>query len=255
MVGIRAGSPGLNTTQRIELQVMQRLAREVDNVARELGGSIGATVSAHVTIRVNLAVQHMLGAARFSRDVGDVEQANVDQPLGPFWDGLFQYATACVFASCAALEAYANELFFDREKAFPGYSTDLLNQLWEVFEQKPTLDKFAFAIALRNRPVMDRGSRPYQDVSALIDLRHGLTHFKPEWENEAVRHEKLSKRLAPFIQPSIWLNTDRFLFPRSWATHQATSWAVKSTLAFCGEFEAAAGLESKFDKFADRLSP
>jgi hypothetical protein len=54
-----------------------------------------------------------------------------------FWDEILHNSIACVFASTASLEAFANELFDDRANVFPGYSTELLDKLWETFEMKP----------------------------------------------------------------------------------------------------------------------
>jgi hypothetical protein len=211
-------------------------------------------MEANATFLVNLSVQHMLGAARFSRSVGEIERKHEGEQFGEFWEEIFHISSACVFASVAALEAYANELFFDRAKVFPGYSSPLLDRLWETFEQKSITEKFEFALLLRNRETMNRGARPHQDAVALIDLRNGLMHFKPEWENEAERHEKTSRQLHARFSPSPFLS-DRLLFPRRWATHSCTKWAVESSLAFCNEFGRLAGLDSRFNAFADRLTP
>jgi hypothetical protein len=208
----------------------------------------------NATYLVNLSVQHMLGAARFSRSVGEIERKHAGAEFGEFWEEIFHISSACIFASVAALEAYANELFFDRAKVFPGYSSPLLDRLWETFEQRSITEKFEFALLLRNRQTMNRGARPYQDVAALIDLRNGLMHFKAEWENEAERHEQISRRLHARFSPSPFL-PDRLVFPRRWATHSCTKWAVESCLAFSKEFEQLASLDSRFDVFADRLTP
>src|SRR5258706_2586528 len=56
----------------------------------------------------------MLAAARFSREVGAIENENKGQPWGEFWGGIFHRATACILTSVASLEAHANELFSDR---------------------------------------------------------------------------------------------------------------------------------------------
>jgi hypothetical protein len=216
-------------------------------VIEGVGSATGeaATVVATATFRMNFAVQHMLAAARFSRQVLELEREHQGEAFGPFFDDILHHATACIFAASASLEAYANELFFDRATAFPDYSSELLDKLWEIFEQKPTLDKFGFALLLRDRPKMDRGARPYQDVTALIELRNALTHFKPEWDNEAVRHRDVSERLRGRFIPSSFLD-DALIFPRAWATHGCTKWAVESCLAFATEFERLAQLPVKY---------
>jgi hypothetical protein len=119
-----------------------------------------------------------LAAARFSRIVAGIETGYAGREFGDFWDEILHNSIACVFASTASLEAYANELFDDRANVFPGYSTELLDKLWETFEMKPILEKFEFALTLSGKPTLDRGAKAYQHAAAMIDLRNALTHFK-----------------------------------------------------------------------------
>lgn len=204
-----------------------------------------ATVSATASVRVNLAVQQMLAASRFSRQVGELERTNASQPFGPFWEEILHNGIAAILACASSMEAYANELFTDRATAFPSFAAPLLDNLWEAYERKSTLEKFKFALLLRNKPNFDEGAKAYQNVKVLIDLRNALVHFKPEWDTEANAHEKLSKKLAGKFTPSPFLN-DSLIFPRRWATHAGTCWAVQSCLDFAREFERLADLPPKY---------
>lgn len=212
--------------------------------------AVGITVGAPVagtppmTIRVNLAVQHMLAAARFSREVGNLELQHKGQELGAFWDSILHFAIACILTTVASLEAYANELFSDRNTLFP--APELMHNLWETYEQKPILEKFEFALLLLRKPSMDRGAGSYQDIKALIDLRNALTHFKPEWMNEADEHAKISARLFSKIEGSPFFPASEILFPRRWAGHSCTLWAVSNAIAFVKDFERLAGLPAKY---------
>ena len=205
-----------------------------------------ATVSITAKIRVNLAVQHMLAAARFSREVGQLEEQHRGEQFGEFWESILHHATACVLTAVASLEAYANELFTDRSSLFPAYSPELMNNLWETYEQKPILQKFEFALLLLRKPVMDSGAGSYQDIKVLIDLRNALTHFKPEWLSEATEHAKVSAKLKPKIKGSPFLAESELLFPRRWSSHSCTSWAVNSAVAFANDFERLAGFSAKY---------
>jgi hypothetical protein len=160
---------------------------------------------------------------------------------------LFQFATACVLTSVASLKAYANELFSDREKVFSAYPPELLHNLWETYEQKSILEKYEFALLLLRKPALDRGARPCQGVEVLIELRNALTHFKPEWMNEADEHAKMSKKLVSKVDGSVFLQASELLFPRRWTSHSGTSWAVNSALASARQFEANGGLPSKYN--------
>jgi hypothetical protein len=72
---------------------------------------IGIKVEINASVRMNFAVQHLMGAARFSRRVGEIERQHQGQPFGEFWDEILHTATACVFAAVASLEAYVNETY------------------------------------------------------------------------------------------------------------------------------------------------
>jgi hypothetical protein len=221
------------------------------NISAEVVDATGAkaiaTATATAIHRVNLAVRHLLAAAHFSRQVGALERENSGQQFGAFWEIIFYNATACIFATVASLEAYANELFSDRNTLFPEYSSELMDNLWGTYEQKPILEKFEFALLLLRKPKIDRGAQPYQDIKVLIDLRNALTHFKPEWISEADEHAKISAKLEPKIQGSPFLATSELLFPRRWAGHSCTSWATNSAIAFAKDFERLAGLPAKYD--------
>jgi hypothetical protein len=178
------------------------------------------------------AEAHMLAAVRFSRMVGEAERSGAPDVGMQILD----CATACIFASVAALEAYANEFFSMMRDVFPGYSARLLEKLWETFEMKPLLDKFQFALLLKGCPEFETGARPYQDVAVLIDLRNALVHFKPEWESEAVQHQKLSAKLRGKFAPSPLVSEERPVFPERWATEPCTTWAVNSAIDFAHLF-------------------
>lgn len=224
-------------------------------VVSAAGTAMGiSSASAVIRTRFNLAVQQMMAAARFSRMVAVVENNNRDQPFGDFWDEILQLSMACVFSSVASIESYANELFADRETAFPGNQPRVMDKLWELYEQKRIIEKFEIAVWLREKSPMNTGDNVYQEMKLLIDLRNALVHFKPEWSDEEDDHKRLSNRLrGRRFTPSPFLD-DKLLFPRRWATHSCTRWAVKSALAFAVSFEVAADLPPKYSRdFRDRL--
>jgi hypothetical protein len=91
--------------------------------------------------------------------------------------------------------------------------------MWDVYETKPSLEKFEFALLLRGRPALESGKAPYQDITALTKLRNGLIHFKPESSDAIVEHAKLSKILKDRAVHSPFWNASEILFPRAWASH------------------------------------
>jgi hypothetical protein len=79
---------------------------------------------------------------------------------------------------------------------------------------------------------MDVKTNPNKDIAALVALRNGLTHFKPEWDDEAKRHKELSNKLQGHFAPSPFL-PDQSLFPAG-GLHTAAPngpWRVVSRFA------------------------
>ena len=223
----------------------------IEAVAVIEGGA--ATVKATADTRVNLSVPHLLSAGSFSRRVGELEAEHSGKTFGEFWNDIFASATATVFASTAALESYANELFIDHEKVFPELKPQIMAKLWELYEQKPPLEKFEFALVLKSRASLDRGAKPYQDVAALVRLRNALIHFKPEWFSQQEEHAKLSATLRTVATLSPFLQGTEPLFPRGWASHATVVWAVRSVFDFIVEFERRAEVDERMGKFTDRF--
>jgi hypothetical protein len=203
---------------------------------------------------VNLSISHLLSAALFSRTAGAIESANAGRAFGDFWENIQANAIAAVLTSVAALEAYANELFVDHAEVFPQLRLDIMAKLWELYEQKPILEKYDFALLLRQGNAFDRGASPYQDIAALIRLRNALTHYKPEWSNEQVEHAKVSHALKNRAVASSFFPVTDSLFLRAWASHGTTRWAVRSVVSFVLDFEQRASLKSRIAPFVERLN-
>jgi hypothetical protein len=71
-----------------------------------------------LSLRMNLAVQNMLAAARFSRRVAELEESHRGQKFGDFWDEILHNSIASIMCCSSSLEAYANELFSIEERYF-----------------------------------------------------------------------------------------------------------------------------------------
>lgn len=211
------------------------------------------TLSGHMRTRINFGVPHLLSAALFSRATKALEAKHQGEPLGEFWEDVLAQATAAVFTSVAGLESYANELFADHQWMFPTIRSDLVKALWDVYERRTLLEKFDLALTLQQLPALDRKAQFFQDADLLIRLRNSLVHFKPEWEDERVKHDRLSAELAKRF-PSSPFTPGAPLFPMAWASHACTAWAVTSVLTFIQEFEKAAKLPARIDKFIARIS-
>jgi hypothetical protein len=205
-----------------------------------------------ISTRMNFAVQNMMAAARFSRAVGSIEAAHAGQPYGSFHDEILHNASACIFLCCASLEAYTNEVYADRSKLFTGAERQAVEVEWRRKEWDSTLNKFEFFLEKKGKASIS-GSLSYGEVATLVQLRNALVHFKPEWSDEEASHAELSASLTGKFVPSEFL-ADANCFPRRWASHSCTQWAVKSCLAYAVDFEASAGLQPKYSAaFLGRL--
>jgi hypothetical protein len=207
-------------------------------------GDQAAIIGAVLT---NFSVPHMIGAARFSRKVGELENQHHGQGVGDFWDEILSCATASVLLAAAALESYANELFLTGNvKFFAMEMTEEVGEAWQGLERQKgtTFAKFDAAMTLRGHR-LDKGGPAYQNARLVFKLRNALMHFKPEWE--AVVHKELSDQLRCKFDPSPYLD-DKTIFPRRWATYACTKWAVDSAIAFADDFDRQAGYPLNFDR-------
>lgn len=203
--------------------------------------------------RMNMSVPHLLSAAILCRRVRELEEANAGKQFGEFWHDIFANASGAVFAAVAAMESYANELFIDHKTVFPELREEVMAKLWELFEQKATLEKFEFAVLLKQGLPLNRSASPYQDVDSIIRLRNGLIHFKPEWFSAQEEHAKLSARLKHRATPSPFFAATEPLFPRGWTSHSTIVWVIRSVLEFLLTVERCATLSPMMDKFKDRF--
>jgi len=202
--------------------------------------------------RVNFGVPHLLTAVIFSRQLREIESTHKGEDFGNFWDEIFAAASGVVFASVASLESYVNELFVDHEIVFQEIRTEIMKKLWELYERKSILEKYELALLIKNAEAFNHGHTLYQDVKAIIKLRNGLVHFKPEWFSKQKEHDKISKTLNGKATLSPFFSKTEPLFPRGWASYGTTKWIIKSVLNFILEFERRTNIK-RMEIFKDRF--
>jgi len=215
---------------------------------------VKVTDTVSIRLLTNLSISHMVAAAHFARATGEGERSHAGRQFGDFWDEIQANATACVLLSVTAVEAYANELFLNRLEVFPEMRPAVMDNIWEQYERKPIREKFEFALLLRDGEAFDRGAPASQNFDILVRLRNALTHFKPEWSDEADEHERLSRAMMNRAVRSPFYPAHEPLFPRAWASHGTARWAVQAALAFVEDFEGRASLPSRFANCATRLT-
>ncbi len=211
-------------------------------------GNLGITPHAPVTsTRINFALQHLLGAARLSRQAYQIERINAGQVYGPFFEELLHIVPASIMLSVASLEAFVNELFADGTERFPSVRKELLDTIWDLAERVALLEKFDLTLTLKGVPAMEKGQASYQNVDTLVHLRNALVHFKPEWDDELDKHARLSKRLKHKFSLSPFILESEPLFPKRFISHGCAEWAVRSVVEFLRDFQEKLKMEQKID--------
>lgn len=215
--------------------------------------SSSATLSATLRLRTNLAVHHLFAACRFSAQIGHIERENAGQPLGDFWEEVLHYSLGVVTLTVASLESYANEHLADGALSAGALPSKASASIADLIDRESILKKFNLILELRRGEGLNYGENIVQCVDLLIKLRNAVIHFRPEWHDEDATHARLSAQLTRRFQRSSYFDNER-LFPRAWASHSFSVWALNSAVSFLENFEQAAGLDSKINPFRARFS-
>jgi hypothetical protein len=213
------------------------------------------TVSGKMRQKSAFSIQHLMAAARFSRQCGEIQTQNVGKALGPFYDEQISCFSATIMLCVASIESYINEVLSNPETLFSASDSDIQRELSSLIGGLSIIDKYQRILLAKGETAFDKGAQPLQNIDALISLRNELVHFHPEWHDEQLRHDKLGRKLkgkfklSPFITESTGV-----LFPQRIVSHGCTKWAVESSIHFMTQFNSKIGLEDKFTKFQARLN-
>lgn len=192
------------------------------------------------------AIQHLMAAARFSRQCGFVQEQNMGKNLGPFFDEQIACVSATIMLCVASIESNINEYLSDPSKLFSELNSDAQNELCSLISRLSIVDKYQKVLSSKGINIFETGAQPLQDIKILISLRNELVHFHPEWHDEQERHLKLGQKLrgkfelSPFISESSGV-----LFPQRIVSHGCTKWAVLKTIEFIEEFCKKLSIENK----------
>lgn len=209
--------------------------------------------SCTVRTRTNLAVHHLFAACRFSAKVGEIESVNAGQPFAAFWEEILHNSLGVAVLTVAALESYANEMYFEGSVLKQGVNVAAAAELAEIIDREPILTKYSLALSISANKRLDLGISVTQNVDALIKLRNAVVHFRPEWFDEQDKHERLSILLQHKFKPSTFLPNE-LVFPRAWASHSFTVWALKTSVEFINHFHSEVGTPSVLTQFSANLS-
>ena len=176
------------------------------------------------------------------------------------------FASGAVLSAVAFMEAYINELFTHCSsgvvagvEGLTREQVGLLGRLWERGIPRTArfsiLQKYEIALDLLGRPQVDRGAAPYQDASALVDLRNALVHFEPELypvpgpQAPSVPQEAqppLERKLRGRFVLNPLAREDFGFFPDQCLGAGCAQWAVSTSLSFVRSFVDHAGIVERF---------
>jgi hypothetical protein len=207
--------------------------------------SLTATDSTSATVISNFAWQHLKSATLFRDQVLRLEMEHVGESIGEFWVEIRSYASSCIMATAASLEALINELFIARNCALRPLLPDFETEFWgkKGLEKKPILIKYQRALSLLGVPLLDTTLQLYQDADALIELRNALVHYKPTWDPDRLRKMELVDALEGRFQcsPFVPENAD-FLTSRCMG-HGCAAWAIDTAFSFLHEFSSRVSID------------
>lgn len=210
---------------------------------------------ANGTVRSNLSAWHIIAAAQFARNAGELESSYAGKPFDDFYQDIASCVMASIFFSVAALEAGINELFTDASITIAEQTESLTREIWTQYEAKTSvLDKYNLALMLKNNEKLDKGNAGFQNAELLIRLRNALVHSKPEWSHENGKHKNIEKQLAGKFATSPFMTSGDVFFPKQCMSHACAEWAVRSARNFMSIFCSTAHLEDRFEPFSRQLS-
>lgn len=155
--------------------------------------------------------------------------------------------------STAALEAFANELYFEGEGLESDLNSKTKEILGELIDRENLLAKYELVLAIRTSRGLPYGESVIQNVQTLILLRNAVIHFRPEWSSDDGEHAKLSKKLNHKFAPSPYFSGEG-LFPRAWVSAEFAVWALKTTIKFFDYFCSESGIRNPCMNFHSRLT-
>jgi hypothetical protein len=202
--------------------------------------------------RMNFSLFHMMAAARFARQSGEIEIQHQGEPLGPFYDDISVLVASTIIMASTSLEAFINEVFLNADMYLPSSEAEIKAN-WPAIEKTEALEKFRTAMEMAGADKMKKGTRVYQNVSALIAMRNALVHFKPEWNDENKGHRKIAKQIYNKFPLSPFWQGDK-TFPEKCMSYGCAKWCVESALKFVELFCSETSIENRYLNFMDRLN-
>lgn len=183
--------------------------------------------------------------------------------------------TASLFMSIAAVEAYINEVFADcldgktvQLQGLPALAVERLARAWKgvsTVERADVVEKYQLACMLADKPPLDLGRSPAQDLAVGIAMRNALMHYKPQTiilpmdDSKAIASGNwgsVCKRLAGRqLKPNPYSSSGQPDFPYRLLGHECAEWIMQRAYEFLLQFAKHIGLiHPPFEHIAEHLT-
>lgn len=219
-----------------------------------------AALSATAESRQNIATQHLWTARSAAKRCGELELRLVSEGKRDVCIEHRSLAMTAVLFSASFLEALVNQLFADAAETKRGQRTHLLSGLAEddieilaawwlktnkdgkqVNERKAALPKYQEALNQLGKPRLVMASDPYLSADHLMELRHALVHFKPEWQGSGSHPiEKMLTEHPRFVENQQAIGTP--WYPNKCLGAGCAVWACAVAMDFADAWCARMGL-------------
>ena len=207
--------------------------------------SLHTQMEAHGRVIANFAWQHMKAADTFRAQVESLEQANLTNAFGPFFEDVRSYGSGCIMSAAASLEALINEFFITPVGPLRKELADFENLFWGRggIEWKPPLEKYQVALKMLGHDRLDESASVFRNTWALLELRNALVHYKPTWDPDRQRRVDMIEVLAGKYELSPFPdNGSNFVTMRS-MSGVCMRWVISTPLTFMHEFHDRAKID------------
>jgi hypothetical protein len=220
--------------------------------------------SRHYFAGAHLRAAQLMAANCRERELAALKAALEEGPDGlPTIDyDVRSYAVCAIVEAAAFVEARVNELWHAAIEATPEVTGGGLAGLPESqiaairalaeedrADRQPVLDKLDETLFRVTGSRIEKGTRPWEDVAALMKLRDAFVHFKPEqqWDNEA---HALEKRLRSLVPANPLLQGAKPWFPHHVLSAGVAQWACEKSAELISQWEHELGLTASYEDIA-----
>ena len=195
--------------------------------------------------KVNLAIRNLMAAALFARKAGEIERRHKGESLGPFFDEESFYVISAIMMAVSAMESKVNEYIADNNQTIPSIN--------DTYKEKGLLKKCQKVLTLSNKVAYNENGASFRNADTLIKFRNAYVHFKPEWNDNQVKHKKIAEKINGLFDMNPYFSNSDPVFPLRALSYSCSKWAVNVSKDFTAEFDVKLGLSKLTDIFSEQL--